>query len=176
MTKSTVLLVDDEPNVTAALRRRLRSAGYRVLEAHSGKQALETLGEEAVDVLVTDERMPGMEGSELVSLVAKEHPDVVRMILSGQASLDAAIRAINEGRIYRFFLKPCDETDLLFTIEQALAQRELLRENERLRLEVSEKAALLRRLEAENPGITEVHEDDEGAVVIDAREVAPVRE
>ena len=176
MTKSTVLLVDDEPNVTAALRRRLRGAGYRVLEAHSGIHALERLGEEAVDVLVTDERMPGMPGSELVSLVAKDYPEVIRMILSGQASLDAAIRAINEGRIYRFFLKPCDETDLLFTIEQALAQRELIRENERLRREVSEKADLLRRLESENPGITEVEEDDEGAVVIDAREIASTRD
>ncbi len=174
MMKSTVLLVDDDPNLTAALRRRLHKEGYHVLEAHSGKQALALLSEESVDVLVTDEKMPGMAGSELVALVARRQPDVIRMILSGQATLDAAIRAINGGQIYRFFLKPCDETDLLVTIRQALAQKELARENEGLRREITVKTTLLQQMEQENPGITEVHEDDEGALVIDARETVPV--
>ncbi|MDQ7006062.1 MAG: response regulator [Acidobacteriota bacterium] len=167
---ATVLLVDDEPRVTAALRRRLRREGMQVLEAQSGEQALEILDAEAVDVLVSDERMPGMSGSELVRRAAESHPEVIRIILSGQATLDAAVKAINEGQIFRFLLKPCEETELLYCIRQALEHRDLLRENTELRREVDEKMRLLRHLEQDNPGITTIEEDEEGAVVIDVRE------
>ncbi|HHN75047.1 MAG TPA: response regulator [Acidobacteria bacterium] len=168
---ATVLLVDDEPRVTAALRRCLRREGLNILEAHSGEQALELLASHEIDVLVSDERMPGMSGSELVCRAAASHPGVIRIILSGQATLDAAVKAINEGKIFRFLLKPCNETDLLFSIRQGLEYRELLRENTELRRAVEEKTELLRRLEADNPGISALEEDEQGAVVIDARDV-----
>jgi two-component system, probable response regulator PhcQ len=109
---ATILLVDDEPNVTDALKRALRREPYELLTATSAFAAQQILERQHVDVVVSDEQMPGMSGSELLSSVRKQFPHTIRMILSGQASLEAAVRAINEGEVYRFFLKPCNPTDL----------------------------------------------------------------
>ena len=168
---ASILLVDDELRVTQGLKRRLRRHGYQVLTAESGREALELLQDNEVDVLLSDERMPGMSGSELLAIVSRDYPKTIRMILSGQATLDAAIRAINEGQIHKFFLKPCQEDDLLFSITQLLELRALGEENQRLRAEVDAKQAALERLESELPGISELEEDEDGALVIDGRDV-----
>ncbi len=165
--KPTVLLVDDDPGVPAALARLLRREPWRILVAHSGEEALDILGREEVDVIVTDEQMPGMRGSELLAAVRRRRPEVVGMILSGQATLEAAIRAINEGRIWRFFVKPANPVDLRFSIRQALELRELLAENRRLAAELEERDRVLRELEERHPGITELREDEEGAILLD---------
>ena len=118
--KPRVLFVDDEPSVTAGIKTALRKAPFDVLTASSGADALSQLEQHAVDVVVSDERMPGMCGSELLSRVRDQYPDTVRMILSGQADLEAAVRAINEGGIFRFLLKPCDPVDLAASVTEAL--------------------------------------------------------
>ena len=118
---ATVLLVDDEPNVTDALKRLLRQEPYEILTAISAAAAQELLERNHVDVVISDEQMPGMSGSVFLSGVRKQYPHTIRMVLSGQASLEAAVRAINEGEVYRFFLKPCNATDLVITIRQALS-------------------------------------------------------
>ena len=115
-----VLLVDDEPNVAQALTRKLHREPFEFLIAHSGDAALELLEKHPVDVVVSDEQMPGMSGSQLLSTVRIHYPSTIRMILSGQATLEAAVRAINEGSVHRFFVKPCDTNDLAFSIKQAL--------------------------------------------------------
>jgi len=166
----TVLLVDDEPGVPAGIARLLRREPWRILVAHSGHDALEILAREQVDVIVTDEQMPGMRGSELLAEVHRRHPEIIGMILSGQATLEAAIRAINEGRIWRFFVKPANPVDLRFSIRQALEVRELLAENRRLVSELEERDRVLRELEERHPGITELHEDADGAIVLDPRD------
>ncbi|MEZ6004825.1 MAG: EAL domain-containing protein [Planctomycetota bacterium] len=120
MKQNRVLFVDDEPAVTGAIKIALRKAPFEVLTANSGREALSLLGQEPVDVVVSDERMPGMCGSELLSLVRVQFPDTVRMILSGQSDLQAAVRAINEGGIFRFLLKPCSPEDLASSVEEAL--------------------------------------------------------
>jgi CheY-like chemotaxis protein len=102
---ATVLFVDDEPNVTDGLKRALRREPYEFLTATSGAAALKILEGQYVDVVVSDEQMPGMSGSVFLSTVRKQFPHTIRMILSGQASLEAAVRAINEGQVHRFFLK-----------------------------------------------------------------------
>lgn len=169
--RPTVLLVDDEANVTAALKRRMRKEPYDVLTASSAKEAISLLERRPIDLVITDEQMPGMCGSELVALIAQRFPGTIRMILTGHASLDAAIRAINEGSIYRFFVKPCNEVDLLYSVRHALQQKHLNEENDYLRREVRRKNAVISRLENESPGITRVDRDDEGAVLIDATDV-----
>jgi DNA-binding NtrC family response regulator len=172
-----VLLVDDEPNVTTALKRRLRNESYEIVTASSGREALAILERQDVDLIVSDEQMPGMRGSELLAIVNQRYPETIRMILTGHASLDAAIRAINEGEIYRFFLKPCNEVDLVVSIRHALEQKRLERENRRLERQVRRATSLLEALERDNPGISNLEVDDDGAVVIDVEELdeEPVR-
>lgn len=128
----TVLCVDDEPSILSALRRVLRSEGCRILVANSGAEALAVLSSESVDVVVSDMRMPGMDGAELLGRVRAQWPQTARILLTGYADMDATISAINNGQIYRYIHKPWDEHELRLTVRQA-AERELL-ERERLRL------------------------------------------
>src|SRR5258707_14670891 len=165
--RATILLVDDEPNVTDALKRALRREPYEILTATSGAAALELLGRHHVDVVISDEQMPGMSGSVFLSQVRKEYPHTIRMILSGQASLEAAVRAINEGEVYRFFLKPCNPTDLAFTVQQALAHKRLEEKSRRLLREYQKQASMLARVEQESPGLLQLDTDEQGAVVVD---------
>src|SRR3984957_12537471 len=164
---ATILLVDDEPNITDALKRAFRREPYEFLTATSGAAALVALERHAVDVVISDEQMPGMSGSEFLSAVRKQYPDTIRMILSGQASLEAAVRAINEGEVYRFFLKPCNPTDLMFTVQQALAHKRLEEQSRRLLREYQKQATLLARLEHNSPGILRLETDDQGALLVD---------
>jgi DNA-binding NtrC family response regulator len=164
---ATILLVDDEPNVTDALKRALRREPYEILTAVSGAAALELLERNHVDVVISDEQMPGMSGSVFLSTVRKQFPNTIRMILSGQASLEAAVRAINEGEVYRFFLKPCNPTDLAFTVQQALAHKRLEEQSRRLLREYQKQASTLARLEHHSPEIMSLDTDDQGAVVVD---------
>jgi two-component system, probable response regulator PhcQ len=164
---ATILLVDDEPQVTDALKRALRREPYEILTATSGAAGLELLESHRVDVVISDEQMPGMSGSEFLSAVRKKFPHTIRMILSGQASLEAAVRAINEGEVYRFFLKPCNPTDLIFTVQQALAHKRLEEQSRRLLREYQRQASTLARVEHNSPGILLLDTDEEGAVVVD---------
>jgi len=162
-----VLFVDDEPNVTAALKRALREQPFEVLTASSAKEALQVLASQPVDVVVSDEQMPGMSGADFLAKVCNRYPDTIRMILTGHASLESAVRAINLGEIYRFFTKPCNETDLAITIRQALEHKQLMAERQHLRRLVDEQYAMLKQLERISPGITEVRKDALGGIVID---------
>jgi DNA-binding NtrC family response regulator len=130
--KHTVLFVDDELPVLEALRRALRREPFELLTAHSGKQALEILAKQAVDLVVADESMPEMTGSELLAEVRRKYPDVIRITLTGQASLEAAITARHEGQIYRFLTKPFSPVDLGYTLQDALLLRDLARQTCRL--------------------------------------------
>jgi DNA-binding NtrC family response regulator len=168
---ATILLVDDEPHVSEALKRALRREPYEFLTATSAADAQEVLAARHIDVVISDEQMPGMSGSELLGIVRKRHPHAIRMILSGQASLEAAVRAINEGEVYRFFLKPCNPTDLISTVQQALAHKRLEAQSRRLLREYQRQAALLARLGRHSPDLLRVDTDEQGAVVVDESEL-----
>jgi FixJ family two-component response regulator len=115
----TLLLVDDETNILNSLTRALRRDGYRILTATCAKEGLEILGRENVDVIVSDQRMPGMTGTELLSRVKEMYPEIVRIVLSGYTDLSAITNAINEGAIYKFLTKPWDDEDLRTQIQDA---------------------------------------------------------
>jgi diguanylate cyclase (GGDEF)-like protein len=115
---ATLLLVDDEPNVLSALKRVLRRDHYRILTASGGEEALALLAEHEVGVILTDQRMPGMTGTELLARVRTLHPRAVRMVLSGYTGLDSLTEAINRGEIFRFLTKPWDEAELLEAIRE----------------------------------------------------------
>ncbi len=162
-----VMLVDDEPHVTAALQRGLRREPYDIVTAHSADEALEVMDQERIDVVVSDERMPNMLGSEFLSVVRRDYPDTVRIILTGEASLDAAMRAINEGQVYSFLSKPCDDGELTQAIAGGLGQRATRQEQAEQQEPPYYPTSAIRELEAQNPGITEVQRDQDGTIIID---------
>lgn len=170
MDEHTILFVDDEPNVTAGLKRAFWREPYKIVRAGSAKEALDILTNHEIDVVVSDERMPEMSGSEFLAVVREKFPDTIRIILTGQATLEAAIRAINGGEVYRFFTKPCNEVDLKVTIRQALQHRELALRSRQLLRQFQRQTHLLEEIERENPGITRVRTDRRGAVLIEGVE------
>lgn len=128
----TVLLVDDDHHVLHGLARTLRHQPYQLHTACSAEEAICVLKSRHVDVLVADEQMPGMPGSELLAWVAVNFPDVVRIMLTGNATVDTTIRAINEGAVYQFFTKPCNDVQLAIAIRKAIEHTDLVKENRRL--------------------------------------------
>jgi response regulator RpfG family c-di-GMP phosphodiesterase len=128
----TVLCVDDEPNILSALKRALRSTGCRILTAEGGRQAIESLSIETIDLVISDMRMPGMDGAQLLEQVSTRWPHIVRILLTGHADMNAAIAAINRGRIFRYLNKPWDDDELRNAVDQGLTVLTLKREKERL--------------------------------------------
>ena len=108
----TVLCVDDEPSILSALKRVLRAEDCKVLQAGSGAEAIAVLEQHPVDVVVSDMRMPGMDGAALLAQVRARWPATARILLTGYADMKATVAAINEGQIYRYIHKPWDETEL----------------------------------------------------------------
>lgn len=142
----TILLVDDEENILSSLKRLLRRDGYRILLAGGGTQGLEMLASNAVDVIVSDQRMPGMTGVEFLRQVKTLYPDTVRIVLSGYTELQSITDAINEGAIYKFLTKPWDDELLLANILEAFTHKELADENRRLGEELTVVNQQLREL------------------------------
>jgi len=121
----TLLFVDDEQNILSSLSRLFRPSGCRILTANSGKEGLQILENEAVDLIVSDMRMPEMAGDEFLEQVAEKWPDTMRILLTGYSDMTATITAINKGGIYRYISKPWEEDDLKITVQRALEQKRL---------------------------------------------------
>ncbi len=121
-----ILCVDDEPNVVDGLKLHLRKM-YEVHTALSGREALKKLEEiEDIAVIVSDMRMPEMDGATLLHRVVEAYPDITRILLTGETGRDAAVLAINEGQIFRFLSKPCPPDKLKATIAAAVGQHQLV--------------------------------------------------
>jgi len=163
----TILIVDDEPTITAVLRDALSREPYVILSACCAEEALPILDRKEVDVVISDEKMPGMSGTEFLAVVRKKYPDSIRIILTGHASLESAVRAINEGEIYRFFTKPCNVLDVALTVRKALQGRDLRKESQRLLRLQEHQFAMIKNLERQYPGITHVNRDAKGEILID---------
>jgi DNA-binding NtrC family response regulator len=147
MPSATILIVDDEQAVLDGLVRSLRRSEYVVLCATSPEVALGLLREHPVDLVISDHLMPGMTGLEFLKLVRDRFPDTVRIMLTGHADMDTAVKAINEGEIYRFLSKPCSQPELQVTVHLALEQLELSRENRRLLAVIRNRPELVAELE-----------------------------
>jgi len=162
-----LLLVDDEENVIASLKRAFMDEHFEVFSANSGMEGLKILEKETIQVIISDEKMPGMSGAEFLSEAKKLYPDTIRFMLTGQASVEAAMKAINEGEIYRFFTKPWDNLQLTLSIRSAFEKFDLEEENRRLLETVKRQALEMKSIEKLFPGITEVKRDYDGRIVID---------
>ena len=118
--RSTVLLVDDEANVLSSLKRTLRREGYDILTAGSAAEGLSLLARNDVQLILSDQRMPEMNGTEFLARVKSLYPKTVRMVLSGYSEISAVTDSINKGAVYRFMLKPWDDEKLKEEITGAL--------------------------------------------------------
>lgn len=116
---STLLLVDDDRSILSALKRLLRRENYRILTADNSEEALALLAAHQIGVMVVDQRMPGLSGTELLARVRSMHPRTVRVVLSGYTALDSLTEAINRGEIYKFLTKPWEDADLLQAVRDA---------------------------------------------------------
>ena len=146
--KPKVLLVDDEESILNSLRRLLRGQPYDVLLATSGAQALEIMAQQPIDLVMSDARMPNMDGATLLAQVYQLYPQTTRIMLTGYADPAAIIKAINEGQIHRYISKPWHDEELLLTLRQSLAYQHSERERLRLVQETDEQNEQLKRLNA----------------------------
>jgi len=143
---NTLLIVDDEQNVLKSLKRLLLDADYKILTAESGEEGLKAFDENEINVVISDYRMPGMNGVEFLRKVKEKSPDTLRLILSGYADAVAIVEAINEGQVYRFITKPWNDQELLTTIMNTFDQYSLLKENEALNGELQQRNLKLQEL------------------------------
>lgn len=130
--RPTVLLVDDEESILNSLRRLLRGQPYDVLLATSGAQALEILAQQPVNLVMSDARMPGMDGASLLAHVRERYPATARIMLTGYADPAAIIKAINDGQIHRYISKPWHDEELLLILRQSLEHQHSEQERQRL--------------------------------------------
>jgi len=129
-----LLFVDDEENILNSLRRLFRPLGYKILTAGSGAEALVLLEHESVDLVISDMRMPQMDGAQLLEQVRAKWPDTLRILLTGYADIGSTIAAINKGEIYRYIAKPWEDNDILLVVRHALERKGLELEKRRLEL------------------------------------------
>jgi response regulator RpfG family c-di-GMP phosphodiesterase len=132
MSKPKILLVDDEANVLRALQRVLRREPFEVVATTFPEEAIQKVSEETFSVVVSDQRMPQMEGVQVLEKVREISPDTVRIMLTGYADIQAAVDAINRGAVFRFLAKPWDEEGFRSVIRDAVSYYELVAENKRL--------------------------------------------
>ena len=119
--QSTVLCVDDEPHVLSALKRVLRTYGCRVLQANDGSSALDILEREQVEVVICDEAMPGMCGTEVLRLAKAISPDTARVLLTAHCNDEAVvIPAVNEAEVFRLLSKPWEDREIRSVVADAL--------------------------------------------------------
>jgi len=161
----TLLAVDDEPNILAALRRLFRSTGWRILTANGAEEALALLAAEpaeSINAVLSDMRMPGMDGVQFLERVSQDWPRTARLLLTGQADLDSTIGAINRGRVHRYITKPWNDDELLLTLRQ-------VSENQQLE---ADKLALERLTRLQNDELTALNSGLESRVALRTEELA----
>lgn len=117
--RGTVLVVDDEQDVLDGLSRALRHSDFRIIGAAGARAGLEVLGRERVEVVMTDLRMPGMDGLEFLDIVRDRFPDVIRLILTAHPETGSAIAAVNEEEVFRYLTKPITRDQLVVTLHLA---------------------------------------------------------
>lgn len=146
MNDKAVLFVDDEESILSALKRLLRKEPYRIHTAPGGEAGLKLLDEHTVQLVVSDQRMPEMTGTQFLQKVKERWPDTIRVVLSGYAEADVIVEAINKGEVFRFISKPWKDEALKTTIRQCFDHFEIIRENRRLTEQTQRQVIQLKNL------------------------------
>lgn len=163
MTKLNVLFVDDNINLLQGVRRALRNEPFNIITATSAAEALKIIGRNNISIICTDQRMPGTNGLRLLEMVRESHPEIVRIMLTGYATVGMAMSAINKGEVFRLLTKPFDTHELSVTLKDASL---LNHPNEESSAESSRKDELS-SLEAEFPGISKLRVNADGVILAD---------
>jgi response regulator RpfG family c-di-GMP phosphodiesterase len=171
MTNPKILIVDDEENVLNSLKRLFRKEPYQILTALNGEEGLKILDDHPVDLIISDLKMPEMNGIEFFKRAKEKNPVPLRIMLTGHADLKSVIDAIGQGEVYRFLLKPWDDEELKMNIKQALDYYYLQKETRSLARTVEKQSQILKELEKEHPGISKVEKDDDGSIVLGGGEL-----
>lgn len=145
-TENAVLIVDDEAQILSALKRLLRKEPYRLFTADGGEAGLEILAANRIQMVISDQRMPHMSGTEFLQKAKELCPDTIRVMLSGYAEPDAILSSINQGEVFRFIAKPWNDDDLKTTIRQCLEHYAIVQENRRLTAQSARQIEQLERL------------------------------
>lgn len=127
-----MLLVDDEPNITRSIKRICRGKGYDIYVADSADQALKIIVEEGIQVVLSDQLMPNMTGTELFEKIQNEHPSIIRILLTGYTAIESLTCAVNKGAVFKILFKPWDDEALLQTINDAFEYYFIRDENKQL--------------------------------------------
>ncbi len=162
----TLLAVDDEPNILAALKRLFRATGWRILTAGHAQEALALLASEPVDAVLSDMHMPGMDGVRFLERVSLGWPRAARLLLTGQADLPSTIAAINRGRLHRYITKPWNDDELVLTLRQVAASQQL----------EADKRALEQLTQQQNDELKALNAGLEARVALRTQELAAVND
>lgn len=144
--KYRILLVDDEPNVLSALIRVFRQENYEVIACNEPTLALKRMTSETFHVIISDYMMPGVNGGDLLKKVRELHPNMIRIMLTGHADVNAVVSAVKTGAVYKFILKPWNDDDLRVTVALALEQQALIEKNRELKRENQNKTREVEQL------------------------------
>ena len=169
-----IMIVDDEPNILNSLKRVLKRVDGWEIETYDGvKEALKRAKTTTFDLVISDYKMPVMDGVQFLNEIRNLQPEAMRIILSGFTELQAMLSAINEAEIYRYICKPWDDHDLILTITHALTHRDVLVENRRLadqvrdqQLELQSRKSALELLAEKHPELVEVEWGADGSIAL----------
>jgi DNA-binding NtrC family response regulator len=162
----TILVVDDEEHVRAALSKLLEREGYTVTAAEGPTEALEILRQQPIKLVISDQNMPDMSGIEFFRLIRERHPNVCRIMLTGDPERDTIIRAVNEGEVYRFLPKPWNNTMLRVTVYFAFEAIQLEEENRRLLSALRRQLHFVRSLERDFPYLAALARQEEAELLL----------
>ena len=166
--RQQIRVVDDEPEVVETLKRNLRNEPFAGIGTTSPTEALILIGKGDIDLVIADIDMPEMNGLSLVARIQRTHPEVIRILLTGDASLDSAMAAINESEVHRYLTKPWNTAELREIVTAALSRSTELRRASQASRDVAARDALLLDLERHHPGIRRASRED-GAYVLDVQ-------
>ena len=164
--EKNILVVDDEETVRQSLAAVLQREGYMVHLADSAETGLRSLKERPIQLVISDYNMPGMSGLEFLKLVRERHPQVLRIMLTGDPDPQTIIRSINEGEVYRFIKKPWDNTMLRVTVYFAFETIQLEEENRRLIAALRRQMSFLRDMEKDFPYLAALTRDEDTAMLL----------
>jgi two-component system probable response regulator PhcQ len=167
MKTNRILFVDDEEFILLAIKRALRRENFTCDFANGPIAALARLKEQPYDIVVSDHLMPEMTGIQLLKQVKKEHPETLRIVLTGHADMGMVIEAINEGAIFRFVTKPWNDEELKVTLRTALQYHHALAENQALTSVILKQLDYIEEMEKKYPGISVVERQEDGTIYLD---------
>lgn len=169
-----LLIVDDEPDILSTFQNVLMDDGYEIETATSGQEALIKMEVFPAEIVLSDYMMPVMNGIELLKKIKQCYPHIIPILITGKADLKISFKAINQGEIFRFLLKPWNNEELKITLYVAFQYYDLILENKKLVKIVKEQYSLLEEVEKKYPGITKIKKEKDGTIPIEDEDYSDV--